>query len=110
MDEIELMQALYGWKAKNKLSKQQLLNLVESYRRVWQFHSGDYTCSHLLPELPSRVKTSGDYLIPSGSETPKVINWYKLTGKGQNLTKSLEVVLPWSAELNQQLFEIQFKF
>lgn len=59
--------------------------LTEIYRRLNYFNKGDLN-SCILLEVPSRAKCliKLGLIQPSYSrETPRALNWYKLTEKGQ---------------------------
>lgn len=64
--------------------------LTEIYRRLNYFHKGDLN-SNILLEVPSRAKCliKLGLIQPSYSrETPRALNWYKLTEKGQLFFKN----------------------
>ena len=65
--------------------------LTEIYRRLNYFNRGNLETHLLIQDLPSEVKGLKDKNIVIHSnqkETPRVVNWYKLTPKGKQLFKN----------------------
>ena len=92
----------------NKL-KQKVVNvLMEAWRRI-KYHKNEWDekCNVLLfPSQAKEAKEAGLITISFGIETPRILHWYKLTPKGIELLKPIDV--PMSEELNDYLFNRKF--
>lgn len=70
-------------------AKDQII-MNDVYRRLHQFHNGDLSTNLLALNFPSEIKPLSKYLVVSdGRETPRVLNWYKLTEEGKKLFAKL---------------------
>jgi hypothetical protein len=60
--------------------------LSEIYRRLNFLHDGNLNEPLLLLAFPSEVKSIKPLgiITPYSTETPKVLNWYRLTPKGKS--------------------------
>ena len=70
-----------------KAKDQIIMNDV--YRRLHQFHNGDLNTNLLALNYPSEVKSLKKWLKPYDKETPRQLNWYKLTEEGKKLFAKL---------------------
>lgn len=70
-----------------KLLKKHNTVLTEIFRRLNYFHHGDVDKGLLLLALPSEAKPlkEAGFITPSRNETPRTLNWYRLTNKGKAL-------------------------
>ena len=68
-----------------KFTHEQNKVLSEIYRRLNKFHKGNLDANLLLLAFPYEAKKIKrfDIIEPAGNETPRVLNWYKLTKKGK---------------------------
>jgi len=105
MEGLELYSAIDSWATRNKLKSNQRRNLLEMFRRIHQFHNGDVNATMILLSFPSEVKDSKEFLTPYSRETERVLNWYKLTDKGKEVIKDLDI--KWGGEkMNSTLFSM----
>ena len=98
-----------SWKKRNNVTTKPLYTpLLESYRRAMEFKKGDFSSNLLLLAYPSEVKQCKKWLIPCSKETPRVLNWYKLTEEGKIVLQDLNKSIGWnSKEMNDYFFNLQ---
>ena len=101
----EFWDQINSWRTAEKLKVKEYRILLECYRRVHMFNKGKFNVHLLTLEYPSAMKPAIKevLLVPSSTETAKVLNWYKLTTKGVKVLKRLEA--KWDFKFNQALFE-----
>ena len=103
MEGLELYNAIDSWATRNKLKSNQKRNLLETFRRIHQFQNGDVNATMILLSFPSEVKDSKEFFTPYSRETKRVLNWYRLTDKGKEIIKDLDI--KWNEkEMNHYLF------
>lgn len=111
MIKNSVIQEIENWKKDNNIkSKKKTYPLLESYRRIHQFNNGRTDIELLLLAFPSEIKPVKDCFkctSSGGKETPKNLNWYKLTDKGKNIISDLMNRINWNEkDLNQWIFDL----
>lgn len=66
--------------------------LQEVKRRLIEFHNENLDTRLLLLALPSEVKSliQKNILVCSTNETPRVLNWYRLTNDGKKVFTTIK--------------------
>lgn len=87
--------------------------LMEAYRRknvLKDQKTFDYP--FLGQGLPSQYKNCRFFTPHGGKETPKVVNWYRLTKSGEEVLKTIEQILPipTDTKIKNKLNEILYTF
>jgi hypothetical protein len=97
-------QKIQSWKIRNKLTRRSKYSpLLEAFRRIHMFSKGDVNSPMVLLEFPSSVKDAKEFFVPYSKEQKRCLNWYKLTEKGKEILRDLD--LEWGGEeMNQELF------
>jgi hypothetical protein len=92
-------------RTKNIFNKRENIVLTEIERRLRYFEN-DLNTNLLVLLLPSeakKLKTLG-YIMPSNTETPRSMNWYRLDKKGVDLFSKIDLS-KMSEEENTKIFD-----
>ena len=95
--------------SKDKFTMGENRMLTEIYRRLNYFHKGNVNEPFMLLEMPNMAKSiiNIGLIEPACRETPRVLNWYKLTESGKTFFNNyIEVV---NEEANTKLFNGEIK-
>lgn len=90
--------------SKDKFTTEENRMLTEIYRRLNYFHKGNVNEPFMLLEMPSRAKclVNISLIEPTCRETPKVLNWYKLTESGKKFFSNYISII--NDDTNTKLF------
>jgi|GEM_PF-3626644 len=95
------------WRSKFNLSMSQFINLLESYRRVMEYHNGNVDQKLLLLNYPSKVKTSKIYLHEVYTEQKRCLCWYSLTEAGKQAVRELINIIEFDEKLNLFIYKLE---
>jgi len=110
MEGILFWNSINNWKASENLTTLEYRILLECYRRAHMFKKGKYGKKMIYLNFPSDAKPAviGEYITPTTTITPRVLNWYDLTKKGIDCLNKLEN--EWDFKWNLPLFESRFPY
>jgi hypothetical protein len=101
-------ETVYKFKTEQKLTKLQMLLLLEAWRRFHMFSDKTLEKSWVLLETVAVINRakSGHLFEPLNCNyTPKILHWWVFTEKGLQLMQSFSNVVTWNDNLNSQIFD-----
>lgn len=90
-----------------KFTREQNKVLSEIYRRLNFFHGGDLDTNLLYLGFPSDAKKIAEFglIMPTRTESPRVLSWYNLTEKGKKFFSHYQRKNKLSESVNSDLFD-----